>query len=148
MASGGDDKVAGKGGGRNGDDKVAGKGVSPQGAAFQGGAGSPFRGGCGWAVVAFIGPVGLDVSQLAANMLGAGYSQVSSGHGPQEKALHNLAAEAVTKARERAQELKVQESDAKEYRALKAVQYSGQPPRLQSLRKRPGRSVKKKKSAQ
>jgi hypothetical protein len=145
MAGGGDDKVAGKGGGgRNGDDKVAGKGAALQGAAFQGGAGSPFRGGCGWAVVAFIGPVGLDVSQLAASMLGAGCSQVQSGVSPQEKALHDVAVKAQTKARERAQELKLQASNAKEYLALKAAQNSGQPRRGQGVRKRRGQGEKKK----
>lgn len=110
MAGGGDDKFAGKGG-RNGDDKFAGKG-----AALQGGSGSAFRAG-GWAVVAFIGPVGLDVGQLATSMLG-----LQSGGSPQGSALHDLAVEAQDKARQRAQALKIDASNSKAYLALTAKQ--------------------------
>ena len=78
--------------------------------SVRGGGGQNLFGGGGClAVVAFIGPVGLDVGQLAARML--------SGGGPQEpsrraggKALENVVALALTAARKQDQERKKDKS--------------------------------------
>ena len=125
----GDDpfKDAGKGSddpfkdaGKGSDDpfKDAGKGL--RGAGFDGGLG----GGLGWAVVAFIGPVGVDVAQLAARML-LGRGPQGSGTQSGTNALRNAAARAQTAARKRAQARAELERVVRTLNAPKA----GKPPR-------------------
>jgi len=129
----GDDpfKDAGKGSddpfkdaGKGSDDpfKDAGKGVRQVG--FDGGLG----GGLGWAVVAFIGPVGVDVAQLAARMLVGRGPQVSAGPRSGDSKLRDAAARAQTAARKRAA------ARAKLERAVRALEgpKSGKPPRTRT----------------
>jgi hypothetical protein len=85
--------------------------------SVRGGEGQNLFGGGGClAVVAFIGPVGLDVGQLAARMLSGGASQGPSRRAG-GKALENVAALALTAARKQDQERK---KDKRLLEALKA----------------------------
>lgn len=92
----GDDKFASKG--DPGDDKFATKGDRAFGTP-PGLAQAPFGAGYGWAIVAFISPVGLDVNQLAARMLVGSRGLAGSA---QNDALGNVVARAQAAARKRA----------------------------------------------
>jgi hypothetical protein len=91
--------------GRSGEPKESGRGSI----------GSPFGGGAGWVVVAFVSPVGINVPDLAVRMLGGSAS--SDALGPATP-LGDQAVLAVDQARKRA---KAQEEDrllAEKYRTL------------------------------
>ena len=103
--------------------KDAGRG-DPFKDAGRGGGESAYGGGLGWAVVAFMGPVGLDISQLAARMLSGTRPQGPNGDNPGSKALGDAAMRAQAAWRKRAQEIEKLKADSKAYVESKAYKES------------------------